>query len=298
VAVDHITTAFVAPVYNMITAFPRTVLDLVNGQIAQAYYNDSGIPQYSGTIKDPSTAAYVFGNPTDQTLCNDIYVLPHADPSKWPASYKTTLINSINQGGWLYQACHSVSDLDNNVAHLLSSGLILYKNHSNGTLPYSYNPSTGADPEMQFMTRIDTATQNGSEQTYVPSATGAWLPTTHVAVYDPDQKNASGTTLDKNAAVLAYGPAFGNPNAGWVEYVGGHTLNGTAPANVGAMRAFFDFILQAGIAHKSQFTVSFIPSIMTSGSTVTVTATIPTELAGFIVPVQWDSDSTPPAAAQ
>lgn len=97
--------------------------------------------------------------------------------------------------------------------------------------------------------------------------------------------------------MLACRPAFGNANAGWVEYEAGHSLNGTA-ANVGAIRAFFDFFLQAGIAHTPQFTASSIPSTMTAGSTAPVTATIPTELVGFIVPVQCDSDSPPQAAAQ
>ena len=43
-----------------------------------------------------------------------------------------------------------------------------------------------------------------------------------------------------------------------VEYEEGHTESGMVPANVGAMRAFFDFILHAGIArshaiHRSSF---------------------------------------------
>jgi hypothetical protein len=69
-------------------------------------------------------------------------VLPHADPSQWPASYKTALIHFVNSGGWLYPACHSVSDMDVNVAHFLGSGLILYQRHSSATLPYNYNPTT------------------------------------------------------------------------------------------------------------------------------------------------------------
>jgi uncharacterized repeat protein (TIGR01451 family) len=274
VVVNQITSSFVAPIYNTITSFPRTILDQANGKIAQAYYTLAGIPQFSSTIQNPTQAAYIFGTPLSLNQCNDIYVLPHADPSKWPANYKTALLNFINNGGWLYQQCHSVSDLDNSVAHLLSSGLILYKNHKAGTPPYNYNPSTAADPEMQFTTRIDAATQNGSEQIYVPSATGAWLPTTHVGVYDPDQPNASGTTLSKNAGVLTYGPAFGDPTAGWVMYEGGHSLAGTAPANVGAMRAFFDFILHAGIAHTPQITDSSFPPTLTAGAAGTVSATI------------------------
>ena len=289
VVVNQISTSFVAPIYNTITAFPRTVLDLANGKIAQAYYAAAGIPQFASPANhDPTKAAYVFGTPLDLSQCNDVYVLPHADPSQWPASYKNALVNFVNQGGWLYQACHSVSDLAVNVTNFLSTGLILYKSHSNGTPPYNYNPTTAADPEMQFTTRIDAATQNGSEQIYVPSATGAWLPTTHVGVYDPTQANASGTTVSKSAAVLAYGPAYGSSTAGWVMYEGGHSLAGTSPANVGAMRAFFDFILQAGIAHTPQFTGSSFPPTLTPGGSGTVSATV--ALGSMkIVSYQWTS---------
>jgi hypothetical protein len=63
-------------------------------------------------------------------------VLSHADPSLWSARYKTTLINFVSTGDVLCQACHSVSDLEVNVTHCLSTGLILYEAHSNGMLPY------------------------------------------------------------------------------------------------------------------------------------------------------------------
>ncbi|MBO0700434.1 MAG: hypothetical protein J2P46_18700, partial [Zavarzinella sp.] len=89
VVVTQVNAAFVAPIYNTITAFPRTVLDRANGKIAQAYYTAAGIPQFPGTIQDPTQAAYVLGTPLDLSQCNDVYVLPHADPSKWPDSYKT-----------------------------------------------------------------------------------------------------------------------------------------------------------------------------------------------------------------
>jgi hypothetical protein len=130
----------------------------------------AGIPQYAGTIHDPSTAAYVFGNPTDLSQCNDIYAVRHADPSQWPQSYKTALNNFVNQGGRLSQACHPVSDMDVNVTRFLDTGLILYKSHKNGTPPFNDNPAAAADLDMQFTTRIDAAPQNGSEQIYVPSS--------------------------------------------------------------------------------------------------------------------------------
>ena len=41
-----------------------------------------------------------------------------------------------------YQACRHVSDTDINVAHFLSSGLILFKGHFNGSPPHNYNPTT------------------------------------------------------------------------------------------------------------------------------------------------------------
>jgi hypothetical protein len=69
-------------------------------------------------------------------------VRQQADRSKRPASYKTTLINSVDNGGWLYQACLSVSDLDVNVTHFLSTGLILYESHSDGMSPCNDNPTT------------------------------------------------------------------------------------------------------------------------------------------------------------
>jgi hypothetical protein len=76
VVVDQITTSFVASIYNTITTFPRTVLDLANGKIAQTYYTDAGIPQYPGSVQDPNQAAHIFGNPTDLNQCDDVYVTP------------------------------------------------------------------------------------------------------------------------------------------------------------------------------------------------------------------------------
>jgi hypothetical protein len=97
-----------------------------------------------------------------------------------------------------------------------------------GAPPSSYNPAPAA--AMQPLTRIDGATQNGSEQIFVPSASGAWLPTTHVAGDDPNQPNAPRTTLSKDASCWSSASAFG-------------------ASNVGAVRAFFDFV----ITHALQF---------------------------------------------
>ena len=31
-------------------------------------------------------SSYQIGNPTDLDLCDDVYILPHADPDDWPLS--------------------------------------------------------------------------------------------------------------------------------------------------------------------------------------------------------------------
>jgi hypothetical protein len=70
---------------------------------------------------------------------------------------------------------------------------------------------------------------------------GHWLPTTGVAVFRPNQPNASGTILNRDAAVPAYGPAFGNPAPA------GSSVKGTHGIRNG---------LHAGIAHTPQFPAS------------------------------------------
>src|SRR5262249_43956495 len=62
------------------------------------------------------------------------------------------------------------------VTKFRDSGLILYKSHTNGSPPYNDNAAAAVDLEMQFTTRIDPATQDGSEQIYVPlSRCYGWL---------------------------------------------------------------------------------------------------------------------------
>src|SRR5262245_50052425 len=79
VVVTKINTSFVAPIYNTITSFPRTVLDRANGKIAQAYYNLAGIPQFPSAIQDPTKAAYTFGTPLDRNQRTDCYLFAQPD---------------------------------------------------------------------------------------------------------------------------------------------------------------------------------------------------------------------------
>src|SRR5262249_14165126 len=205
VVVDTLAATLTTDIFGQITSFPRAVLDLQNGRLAVPYYANAGVP----------ASSYQIGNPTDLNQCDDVYILPHADPNQWPVAWQQALYNFVVDGGGLWAGCHSVSVLENLVVNgttqlnfLSNSGLIPFGSHSAGTPPYSYNPAAANDPEMQILNRLDAATQNGSEQIYVPTSAD-WRSTTTVAVYDPDHPNnpAGGTAPFNDAAVIAYGNA-------------------------------------------------------------------------------------------
>jgi Right handed beta helix region len=294
-------TGFTAPIFDTITSFPNTVLDSLNSSIATTYYGNAGIPNSSpgmfGTFN-----TYRTGLPSSLTTCDDLYVMPHADPT-W-LDHKKLL--PFNQGkGFIWAACHAVSVLENldgvtetalpftntngtapDLNFLSVNGLVPYNKYV-GSPPYTYSPTLGSsspyqwlsadtvDPIMQFMGTLDAATQNGSEQIYLPQSTG-WRPTTKISVYDDTQANVPSLSPGP-AAVVAYGRGFGLPGNGMVMYEAGHDHSSTkAPAtiaaNVAAQRAFFNFVLLAGIERRPNMTAS-IPSSILSGATVNVSAT-------------------------
>ncbi|HEX3148122.1 MAG TPA: hypothetical protein VHR66_08550, partial [Gemmataceae bacterium] len=270
VVVDTLAAPLTTDIYGTVTSFPRAVLDSANGSIAVPYYTNAGVP----------ASSYRLGNPTNLNHCDDVYILTHADVTSWPAVWKQNLFDFVSASGGLWAGCHSVSELEDallaggmQMDFLTNSGLVPFGSHSSGTPPYSYNPAAANDPIMQIMNRLDAATQNGSEQIYVPTSTD-WRSTTTVAVFDPDHPNnpAGGTAPFNDASVIAYGNAYGDPTKGLVMYEGGHSLAGNGPANIAAQRAFFNFLLTEGINKAPQPAVNF-PTIV-AGQSATITATI------------------------
>lgn len=259
-----IPAGFTTNVYKELTSWPKAILDDDNGQIVKDYYTNAGLP---------ISTFQLAGTPLELTGCSDIYVLPHADPQNWPASYGTALDNFIkNNKGYLWAGCHAVSAMEGsayaNLPYLsYSPGLVPWGSHNDGTPPYTYNPVYNSDPIMQFIGTLDAATQNGSEQIYFPPKIGgSWRPTTRIAVYDPDHSQANAGT----AAVVAYGPAYGNSNYGTVMYEAGHDLaKSSGTANVAAQRAFFNFVLLAGVEKQIDLSSS-VPSLIVSGNTISL----------------------------
>ncbi len=72
VSVDGpIESAFVAPVYKRITGFPNVVIDDQSDGLVTPFYENAEIP----------STAYRIGFPYDLGPCDDVFVMPHADPS-------------------------------------------------------------------------------------------------------------------------------------------------------------------------------------------------------------------------
>jgi len=245
---------FTAPVYKLLTCWPVAVLDNDNDGIIAPYYANAEIPKSSYKLN---------ANPTMLAGCTggDLYVLPHADPDGWDATWITALQTYISNGGYLWAGCHAVSVLENlpGCNFLSNGGLVPYGDHSNSNPnpPFTYMSSSDASPIMQCIGGMDDATTNGSENIYVPGVAG-WRVTTTVAVYDADYINTKthiAYTYPDAAAVLVYGHAFGNGDMGMVMYEAGHDLSGgTTAEKVAAQRVYFNFVLMAGV--QKQITIS------------------------------------------
>jgi SdrD B-like domain/Right handed beta helix region len=272
-----IATGFGAPIYETITSFPRAVLDTARGSIVTPYFTNAEIPA-TGTGSYGPFNTYRTGTPASLTNCDDLFVLPHADPA-W-ATHKN-LLTFNNNKGFIWAACHAVSVLEGlddpadadtlpNLNFLSSNGLVPFGSHADAMPPYTYKPTADADPIMQFLNRLDGATDNGSEQVYLPKIGSSWRPSTKIAVIDPDHPNIPSLSAGE-AVKLAYGRGFGNPSNGMVMYEGGHdhTASGTVAEQVAAQRAFFNFVLLSGIESRLDVT-SIIPASIPSGATVNI----------------------------
>jgi hypothetical protein len=231
---------------------PRWTFDFANGSIAQSYLTDAGIPLASFPLKTPAGL----------NGCDDIFVMPHADPTwathsnlyYWNNTGNRATTGANGHGGWLWNACHAVSVLEGlqnplnpaeRMNFLSTNGLQCYGagkcDVSTETdvavlTPTSYAPFLANDPVGQFMGDLYPATTNGSQQWYQPQTTSAWRSSSKVLGLT---SNAPFTT--RQGTFLAYGNGLGDPNRGMVMYEGGHDQSGAAVANVAALRAFFNF---------------------------------------------------------
>jgi hypothetical protein len=300
------TSPITVPVYTTVYVMPRWTLDQQNGSIATGFFVNAGIPPSA----HGGSSSSGWKLPSQLTCCDDLFVMPHADPI-W-STHGNLYSWNLNCNGSIWLACHSGSALEdmfntstpsqqtNFLAEKTGvatgggpwseNALKLWGNHGNGTLPYTYNYHD--DPVMQFMGILDGATQNGSEQIYIPMAAG-WRPSTKVGVYDPDHPDRFSNNPEHRPAVLAYGRGFGDTNRGFVMLEAAHTINkATLPANIAAQRAFFNFSLLTAIERAvipDPVPVLAIGDTLYSGISVDWTFNLPPGYDPANYTVQWSS---------
>ena len=276
-------SAFTAPIYITLKMAPVITLDSKNGGIAQGFMDAAGIPAKFYNYKDPQLL----------NGCDDVFAMPHADPT-WATHSNLFNWNLVHKGA-IWAGCHAVSALENmfnpanpsQQTNFLSNttgtatgsgpyaaspgnSLVLWGSHGNGSLPPAYQKDYPNDPAMQFMGQTDAAQSNGSEQIYMPVLSGSWRSTTKVAVWDDSQEDVVpfGTKSPGKAAKIAYGQALGSSARGKVMYIGGHNVGGSSPDNIAAQRAYLNFILWASQDKAFQITTN-VPNSVTGGTTAT-----------------------------
>lgn len=128
VRVDRAAADFTAPVYDKVIYWPKAILDAQNGAIAVGFYDNAKVP---ATVR-----AYSFKAPSELNGCDDIFVMPHADPT-WLTH--NNLLPWNDQGGYIWAGCHAASVLENidspdadlnpNMNFLTTEGLLLFGSH-------------------------------------------------------------------------------------------------------------------------------------------------------------------------
>ncbi|MDH5373620.1 MAG: DUF11 domain-containing protein, partial [Acidimicrobiia bacterium] len=271
------------PVFDTLTNWPNAILDDQNGSIAEAYYENAGIPETITAGDGTTKTAYLFKDPQTLGACDDLFVMPHADP-EWDTH--SNLVPWNDQGGFIWAACHAVSVLENvvnpgdpdpdpDMNFLSTNGLLPFGDHDDGTPPYTWATTRGGDPVLQFLGTIDSATENGSEQIYLPDDGSAWRPSTTILAWDPDQADllSEGGVSPGEASILLYGRAFGDDTNGLVMYESGHSHDKGSSSDIAAQRAFLNFNLMTGIDRGISVAVD-APETIISGEPVPVTAEI------------------------
>ncbi len=294
VVIDVAQSSFTAPAFTELTSWPKSVLDAQNGALAIPYYQNAGIPA-SLTPAVPAGAplfeTWSFKDPSELNACEDIFVMPHADPT-WVTHSNLLAFN--NSGGAIWAGCHAISVLENidgpdgdvlpDLNFLSTTGLLPFGSHADGSPPYAYS-ADGSDPILQFLGTADAAMQNGSEQIFMPNAGGAWRPTTKILAWDPTHADVPAKSPGE-AAVIVYGRGFGQATNGIVMYQGGHRLSSGSTADAAAQRAFLNEHLLAGYERAAQVDV-VAPANANAAQQVDVDATITGGTAPYNY--QWNS---------
>ncbi len=250
---------------------PKWVMDRKNGSIAVGFLNAAGIPSSAFSFKDPSELG----------SCDDIFVLPHADPT-WEVHRNLFFWNRDNKGN-IWAGCNAVSLLENIIKDttinsvatriqmnfLSNNGLVPFSDHQRAAAPFAHSNPT--DNVSQYMGITDNAQQNGAETVYLPKTGGGWNASTKIITYAPTHPDVPGSSPGL-AVTNIYGRAFNDANRGYVAYQASHNFNGVNANSVAAQRIFLNFSFFS-LREKAKASVSNslsgVPSEMKAGTTYT-----------------------------
>ena len=290
VIVRTTTTSGSIPIFKEINQAPVWVISTDNTTIPTAFLTDGGIPSSAYSSKAASAL----------TICDNIFAMPHSDPTWATHSRLFSWVKSLDSTngcqGWLWGGCHAVSVMENlsnasipwqKMNFLSTNGLVPYGSHSKGSAPF-INDSFPSNPLMQYMSTIDAATNNGSEEVYLPALSSAWRSKTKLGVWDPTQTDIPSLSPGK-AAIMIWGPAFDDYNAGYVAYEAGHDVSGTHTYNIAAERLFFNFSFLAPLMQTRTFNIDSytIPDTIYTGNTQTLSVSVSGTTGPFTY--QWSS---------
>ena len=282
----------VLDVFKTIYYAPNWTMDKANGTIVANYFANAGIPAsaYGGDSANWKT-------PAELNACDDIFVMPHADPT-WSTHNNLYYWNKDYKGN-IWAACHAVSELENitdpsntvQMNFLSTAGLVDWNLHKkDASPPYQYQDHGHA--VMQFMGIVDEATNIGSEKTYLPVLGGAWRSTTTLGVYDTTNVKVPSLSAGP-AAIVAYGRAYGDENRGYVMYEAGHdhNSNGTEAERVAAQRAFFNYSFFVAVDRFVEFNteISGLPDVLIPNHSYPLSFTIPPGIDLSNYSIQWSA---------
>ncbi len=295
-----------APVTGIITNFPNVLVyedptkDIEVTNIYNGFYESAGIT--TANFPDAEGTLYRTGYPTNLTECDQIYVLSHhSDPDNWPQADIDRLYEFVIEGGDVWMGCHDISITEsmlsttegNRFNFLSNVGLIPYKDLNAVSTNYPwlsayadgndkilkhdndftiencvYDISAAGDPTLQFIGRFPAALHGNSEMVFLPFEDTGWRSTTTVALYDPTHTDLPAGTNRSNgeAALIAFGPAFGNTSFGDIFYQSGHihTANsGTDEEWVAERRTYGNYLIQQAVRTSTQITINNLETAIT-----------------------------------
>lgn len=157
VRVDVTVSYFIAEVFRTLTTAPNWTLNNQNQDLVTPFWPNAEIPVSSYNELAPSALG----------ACNDIFVMPHADPT-WAVHGNLYAWNQ-NYKGAIWEACHSISVFENtfnpaNPSQQMNflmqdpevpggNASVPFGKHNDGTPPYTQQyPS---EPVMQIIGTTD-----------------------------------------------------------------------------------------------------------------------------------------------